>query len=123
MENNNIIQVEVDSFLIKKMSFIGTMQKIFGVLAIIAGAISCIGIVTAILGIPYIIAGVKLFKSGSAFTYAAYSSDGKFLREAIINLASYWFTTLILILACIVFYVIFLIFIFIFASQNYGYLR
>ncbi|RKS86961.1 hypothetical protein DES39_0167 [Orbus hercynius] len=120
MENSNIIQVEVDVFLMKKMSFIGTMQKIFGVFAIIGGALTCLGIITAILGVPYLIAGIKLFKSGSAFSYASYTHDSKFMKEAIVNLASYWLYTLIMIIITVVFYIIALLMMFtIFARGQY----
>ncbi|MFQ1017316.1 DUF5362 family protein [Gilliamella sp. BG7] len=50
------------------MHFIATMQQIFDVIFIIAGAFTCLGIITAIIGIPQIIAGVKIFKSVSAFS-------------------------------------------------------
>lgn len=119
---NNVIQLEVDMLLMKKMSFIGTMQKIWGVLTIIGGVISCIGIITAIIGIPIIIAGIKLFNSGSSFTYAAYSNDSKFMRDAILNLSSYWMMSLICFVAMIIFYILFFIFIFaMIGSQNYYY--
>ncbi|WP_392553021.1 DUF5362 family protein [Orbus wheelerorum] len=114
----DIIQIDVDPVIIKKMSFIGTIHKIFGVLAIIAGGLTCFGIITAIFGVPYIIAGIKLFKSGSSFSYAAYSNDGKFLREAIINLASFWLFNLIAMAATIVFYIFFIIILMIAVSAN-----
>lgn len=105
-----MIQMDVDDLLRKKMSFIGTVQKVFGVLGIIGGACWCIGIITAVIGIPYIFLGIKLFKSGSNFSYAAYSNDGKFLREAILNLASFWLINVVLIAAVIILYVIIIIF-------------
>lgn len=105
-----MIQMDVDDLLRKKMSLIGTIQKVFGVLGIIGGAVWCIGIITAVIGIPYIFLGIKLFKSGNNFSYAAYSNDGKFLREAILNLASFWLINVILIAAVIILYVLIFIF-------------
>ncbi|WP_392561671.1 DUF5362 family protein [Orbus sturtevantii] len=107
--SSNIMQIDVDPVLIKKMSFIGTVHKIFGVLSIIGGAITCLGIITAIFGVPYIIAGIKLFKSGSSFSYAAYSKDGNLLKDAIMNLASFWLFNLIAIAAIFIFYALFFI--------------
>lgn len=119
---NNVIQLEVDELLMKKMSFIGAVQKVFGVLAIIGGVICCIGIITAIVGIPYLLAGIRLFKSGSNFTYTAYSNENKFLRDAILNLASFWMMNIIAIIAVIVFYIVFIIIIFaVIGSQGYYY--
>lgn len=119
---NNVIELEIDMLLAKKMSFIGTIHKVFGVLGIIAGVICCLGIISAIFGIPYILAGIKLFKSGSNFSYAVYSKDSKCLREAIMNLASYWMMMLISILAVIVFYIVFIFIMFaMIGSQGYYY--
>lgn len=121
MENDDVLHLEIDTFLMRKMSFIGTMQKVFGVLAVIVGAFTCIGIVTAIIGIPYILSGIKLYKSGNAFAFAAYSKDGKFMREALLNLAGFWKYVLIIVLLTILLYIILLVLLFILSS--YGYLH
>lgn len=121
METNNIMQVDVDVILIKKMSFIGTMHKIFGVLGVIGGIATCFGIITAVIGIPYILASVKLFKSGSAFSYAAYSSDGKFLKDALMNLAACWFFSLIMLAITIVFYIVIVAVIIATVGASYNY--
>ena len=114
MNGESIIEMPCDEILTKKIAFIGTMQKVFGVLAVIGGALSCIGIITAIIGVPYIIAGVKLFKSGSQFSYISYSKDGKFLSEALMSLAGFWKFTLISIIAILVLYAILFIALFVF---------
>jgi multisubunit Na+/H+ antiporter MnhF subunit len=88
------------------MSFIGTLQKVFGVFGIIGGAFISLGIITAILGIPMIIAGVKLFLSGEAFKQVANTADVNNIKAAIINLASYWLYTLIYLAIIIVFYIV-----------------
>lgn len=118
---NNTIQLEVDTLLMKKMSFIGIMQKIFGVLSIIGGVVTCFGIITAIIGIPYLLAGIKLFKSGSSFTYASYTNDSKFMKDAILNLASFWMYTLVMIIITVVFYIIALIALFAIAGSSQYY--
>jgi len=118
---SDIIQIDVDPVLIKKISFIGTVHKIFGVLSIIGGALICFGIITAIFGVPYLIAGIKLFKSGSSFSYAAYSKDGNFIKDAIMNLASFWLFNLIAIAATIALYIILIIILMIVASTHSSY--
>ena len=66
------------------------MQQIFDVIFIIAGAFTCLGIITAIIGIPQIIAGVKIFKSVSAFSWAANLHKEEYIVAAIENLHGDW---------------------------------
>lgn len=110
MDDKILINTNNDDFYVKKLKFIGLMQKIFGVLGIIQGAAACLGIITAIIGIPLIIAGVKLFKSGDLFSMAAYSNNEEFIKNAILNLAGYWFYTLIWAILIIIFWVGLIIF-------------
>ncbi|MCO6554114.1 DUF5362 domain-containing protein [Gilliamella sp. ESL0232] len=105
----NTISFQITELLIKHMRFIATMQQVFGVIFIIAGALTCLGIITAIIGIPQIIAGVKLFKSGSAFSLAASVQKENDIIDAIENLYGYWKYALITFIASIVFIVLYIV--------------
>ncbi|MCO6561007.1 MAG: hypothetical protein J6574_07885, partial [Gilliamella sp.] len=95
----NTISFQTTELLKKHMRFIATMQQIFGVIFIIAGALTCLGIITAIIGIPQIFAGAKLFKSGSAFSLAASVQKENDIIDAIENLYGYWKYALITFIA------------------------
>ena len=105
----NTISFQLTELLIKHLRFIATMQQVFGVIFIIAGALTCLGIITAIIGIPQIIAGVKLFKSGSAFSLAASVQKENDIIDAIENLYGYWKYALITFIASIVFIVLYIV--------------
>ncbi|MCO6524809.1 MAG: hypothetical protein J6562_07280 [Candidatus Schmidhempelia sp.] len=108
---DNLKSVMLDEELIKKISFIGTVQKVFGILNIIGGIISCFGLITAIFGIPLIIAGRKLFLSGRAFKNLAKSGDANNIKKALINLASFWLYNLIyLVIVAICYAIILMVF-------------
>ncbi|OCG38339.1 MULTISPECIES: DUF5362 family protein [Gilliamella] len=118
----NVISFQTTELLKKHMRFIATMQQIFGVIFIIVGALTCLGIITAIIGIPQIIAGVKLFKSGSAFSLAASVQKENDIIDAIENLYGYWKYALITFIASILFFIIYMIIIVsIIASYSNGY--
>ncbi|MWN32132.1 MULTISPECIES: DUF5362 family protein [unclassified Gilliamella] len=105
----NAISFQPTELLIKHMRFIAIMQQIFGVIFIIVGALTCLGIITAIIGIPQIIAGVKLFKSGNAFSLAASVQKENDIIDAIENLYGYWKYALITFIASILFFIIYMI--------------
>ena len=94
-----------------KMKFIAIMQQIFGVLNIIGGSFFCLGILTAIIGIPLIIAGVKLFKSGGAFSLAAGLNREEDYIKAIDNLHGYWKFILISYIVLILFLLLYILFV------------
>ena len=109
-KNTTTISMELTDCLRKRMRFIGIMQQVFGVLMIISGAFICVGIITAIVGIPVLLAGIKLYKSGSAFSLAAMAKGGEGLSEAINQLHGYWKMAMIIIIISISFYAIALMF-------------
>jgi hypothetical protein len=118
----NTISFQTTELLIKHMRFIATMQQVFGVIFIIAGAFTCLGIITAIVGIPQIFAGAKLFKSGSAFSLAASLRKGDDVVDAIENIYGYWKYFLITFIASIVFIVLYIVIIIsIFVTYSNGY--
>lgn len=103
---DNLNNLVLDKQLIQKMSFIGTVQKVFGVFGIIGGVFICLGIISAIFGIPMIIAGWKLFLSGRSFKQLVQTNNICNIKEALINLAAYWLYTLIYLATIIIFYII-----------------
>ncbi|NUF48627.1 DUF5362 family protein [Gilliamella sp. ESL0250] len=118
----NTITFQTTELLKKHMRFIATMQQIFGVIFIIAGSFTCLGIISAIIGIPQIIAGVKLFKSGSAFSLAASLQKEDDIIAAIENLYGYWKYFLITFIASVIFLILYIaIIITIFSSLANGY--
>jgi hypothetical protein len=116
---DNLNNLVLDKQLIQKLSFIGTVQKVFGVFGIIGGIFICLGIISAIFGIPMIIAGWKLFLSGRSFKQLVQTNDVCNIKEALINLAAYWLYTLIYLATIIIFYIIILFVIFIFGNNLY----
>ncbi|OCG44845.1 hypothetical protein A9G35_07525 [Gilliamella sp. Choc5-1] len=122
INKTNTISFQTNELLIKHMRFIATMQQVFGVIFIIMGAFACLGIITAIIGIPQIIAGVKLFKSGGAFSLAATLKKENDIIDAIENLYSYWKYCLITFIASILFFIVYMIIVItIIASYSNGY--
>ena len=100
-----------NELLKEKMKFIAIMQQIFGVLNIIGGTFYCLGILTAFIGIPLIIAGVKLFKSGGAFSMASALNREEDYIKAINNLHGYWKFTLISYIVLILFLLLYILFV------------
>lgn len=116
----NTISVELTEQLQKRMRFIAIMQQIYGVIFVIMGGFSCLGIITAVFGIPLLIAGIKLFKSGSAFSLTANLKRGEDLVDAINQLNSYWKFVLIGIIALILTYLLMLIMILLILPSYYS---
>lgn len=109
MEDNEILQLEMDSVLKKQLGFLGIIYQICGVLSIISGAMISLGIITAVIGVPYIMAGLKLFSSGSLFAQTAKEGQGEQLKSALGDLAKAMKLWLITMAGIIVFYIIFFI--------------
>lgn len=115
-----IIELEVDETLTKQLRFIGIIQQIIGVFAIIGGAIMCLTIIGAAAGVPYIIGAISLFKSGSSMSDTAMNNSGSSLKDALGSLAKAMKLLLIGLVIWIVLYILFVIILAVFAAiQGY----
>ena len=75
--------IKVDPLFKKKLNFLGLMQQIIGVIAIIAGGFYCLPIVTAIFGVPFIMIGLKMFKSGGEYKKSLVTLEGEDLKNGL----------------------------------------
>lgn len=111
MENQDLVEVNpfqtsAGEKLIKKLSF---EMKFLGVFNVIYGGLFSLTIIGAIIGIPMLIAGFRLVDSAKSFQSFSKDLSADALFKAILNLRSFFKINFWILIAGIVFFVLYII--------------
>lgn len=79
----NVIELKLDTEMVKALKFLSIVCKIFGVLITVGGVIYAL----FLIGIPLIFIGIKVYKTGEYINSAIINKNGENLRLSILTIA------------------------------------
>ena len=79
----NVIELKLDTEMVKALKFLSIVCKIFGVLITVGGVIYAL----FLIGIPLIFIGIKVYKTGEYIDSAIINKNGENLRLSILTIA------------------------------------
>ncbi len=79
----NVIELKLDTEMVKALKFLSIVCKIFGVLITVGGVIYAL----FLIGIPLIFIGIKVYKTGEYIDNAIINKNGENLRLSILTIA------------------------------------
>lgn len=79
----NVMELKLDTEMVKALKFLSIVCKIFGVLITVGGAIYAL----FLIGIPFIFIGIKVYKTGEYIDNAIINRNGENLRLSILTIA------------------------------------
>jgi hypothetical protein len=93
-------------------------MKLVGIFSIVCGALNCLSCIGAVVGIPLIFAGMRLRESADAFLNYSNTKDSSQLDIAIQRQSRYFFIQKIFLIAALVIFVLYIIFLIIAISSG-----
>lgn len=93
-------------------------MRLVGIFSIVCGALNCLSCIGAIIGVPLIFAGMRLRESADAFVNYSNSKDTSQLDIAIQRQSRYFFIQKIFLIAALVIFVLYAIFMIILFSSG-----
>ncbi len=85
-------------------------MKLVGIVSIICGVLYCLTCIGALLGIPFILAGMRLRESAGAFLSYSNTKNPNQLDAALQKQSKYFFIQKIFIIASLILFVLYIIF-------------